>query len=94
MATDLTKTLQSTIDALSLLDVSKLEQLCDEAEALVGSHRVESERGAFETRALQRTLLELLRSTDENLRVLRELRLRRMRSDDNMSLGGSDRWAR
>ncbi|MDE1161725.1 MAG: hypothetical protein PW792_07230 [Acidobacteriaceae bacterium] len=91
----LTPLLQSSIDALSRLDAEKLEELCSEAETLVAEHREESLQGAVEARALKRTLFELLRTTDENLRLLRELRGMRVQgvaSDD--APNGGPQWVR
>jgi hypothetical protein len=93
--------LRETVDALSVLDAGRLEKICAEAEALVAEGRSEVRqqelRGAMEARALQRTLIELLRSTDANLRLLRELRGLRVngiRKDDDTGLAGGDRWVR
>lgn len=93
--------LRETIGALSVLDADKLEQLCTHAEALVANRSEATVRSAVDARALQRTLLELLRTTDANLRLLRELRDLRvigLRSSENEALTGSPtgavRWVR
>jgi len=87
--------LENAVEALSVLDADRLEGLCAEAEALVANHREEAIRSAVEARALKRTLFELLRTTDANLRLLRELRDLRvtgLRSDDVPD--GGMRWVR
>lgn len=93
----LEETLRESIDALSVLDADRLEQLCTEAEALVANRREECVRSAVDARALQRTLMELLRTTDANLRVLRELRELRvhgLREGRDEALTGAPRWVR
>jgi hypothetical protein len=89
--------LEETIEALSVFDADRLEELCTEAEALLANRSEASVRSAVDARALQRTLMELLRTTDANLRVLRELRelrVRGLRSSDNEALTGAPRWVR
>ncbi len=65
--------LQETLDALRVLDAERLERLAEEAEALQARCAAITER-PLELRALRKTLLEVLRSTEGNLRVLRGLR--------------------
>jgi len=92
-----TALLRETVDALSALDAEKLEELCAEAEALVAHRPEQSVQGAVEARALKQTLFELLRTTDENLRLLRELRGLRgkgLRREENEGLTGAARWVR
>lgn len=86
--------LQQAVDALGGLDAERLEQLCGEVEALVRDRREECVQAAVETRALRRTLFELLRTTDSNLRLLRELRDLRIRSLEVEGKLGDQRWVR
>ena len=74
MSAELSPLLRSTLDALSTLDANRLERLGDEAEVLANESGPLSLREHENARVLQHTLAELLRNTDANLRLLRELR--------------------
>jgi len=65
--------LESTIEALSVMDAERLEQLAEEAEALRSRCATISER-PLELKAMRQTLQGLLRTTEGNLRVLYGLR--------------------
>jgi hypothetical protein len=86
--------LRETISALSVLDGARLEQLCGEAEVLAQTSPQEPVRDAVEVRALQQTLMELLRTTDANLRLLRELRALRVSGVGSDAEPGGVRWVR
>lgn len=77
MSTPLEHLLGETVDALSRLDAKRLERLASQAET-VSLPISCSERKTVEVRALRNTLLELLRTTDENLRLLRGLQRTRV----------------
>jgi hypothetical protein len=80
--------LEQTLDALSCFDAERLEELAAQAEDMPVARPIE-------VRALRNTLCELLRSTDANLRLLRELRTLRvtgLRSDEYGC--GDVRWVR
>lgn len=85
---------RETISALSVLDAQRLLQLCDEAEALARTKSRTAPRDGVEVRALQNTLLELMRTTDANLRLLRELRALRVRGVGSDATPGGVRWVR
>lgn len=86
--------LESTIDALSVWDTERLEQLVEEAEALRSRCAAISER-PLELRAMRQTLHDLLRSTEGNLRVLNGLRGLRSRGLDQDRGGYEEfRWLR
>jgi hypothetical protein len=85
--------LREAIGALSVLDAVRLERLCERAEELA-RETPGPVRDAVEARALQPTLMELLRTTDANLRLLRELRSLRVSGIGSDAEPGAVPWVR
>ena len=71
--------LRNTIDALARLDAERLEALAAEAERCSGTSASAGLRLTVEVRALRDSLLEVLRTTDENRRLLRGLHQAQLR---------------
>lgn len=71
METPTTALLRNTIDALAHADAHRLETLAVAADAL--SYDPGEVHNSIEMGSLLGTLLQLLRTTDENLRLLRGL---------------------
>ena len=65
--------LQSTIDALSHMDISALMKLGAEAEAMAMLRPQLNPTAAAQVLALKQALAELLQSTERSLRMLRGL---------------------
>ncbi|MFC6644308.1 hypothetical protein ACFQBQ_01615 [Granulicella cerasi] len=87
--------LQQSITALGQMDAERLEALCEQAEDLRSQTSGAGDLPVAEVSALKQTLFELLRTTDENLRVLRELRgLRASGLSGDASQDGELRWVR
>ena len=82
--------LRDTIDALGRLDVERLESLADQAERI---SEAEKQRSTIELAALCETLVELLRTTDENLRLLRGLHHARLSGLAMDPRSGGAEWA-
>lgn len=82
--------LRETIEALGRMDVDRLESLADQAERI---SEAEKQRSTIELAALRETLVELLRTTDENLRLLRGLHHARLDGLAMDARRGGAEWA-
>lgn len=72
-------------------DLNRCEQFDEDAK------KSQEKAGTIHARALKNTLCELLRTTDANLRLLRQLRDMRVTGlaiDDYSSAAGGPRWVR